>query len=439
MNITAAKLAPTSTSPKVTENQPSSVAGDNSCSYIGVGPTNWFGSVYELSATDGRLRQMEGLRGLAVLLVFFVHFDALFETFAQPATLLWRSARFMGIVGNAGVDLFFVLSGYLIYGALLHHTRSLASFLRRRAQRIYPTFLVVFALYLALSFFFPADSKIRDLTWLQSISYVVQNLFLLPGVLNIKPLITVAWSLSYEFFFYVIAALLFVATRMQRWTSGLRTWFFATVWTGYLALCFTLSRSFVRALMFVVGILLYEALSSQRFRKILSSYGEIVAVVLLFASLVFAYLLDAGNNIFSNFPGWWAGRSAIPGVPVYQGPYKTAALSIGIFWFVAYCFAFDGKIRQLFLWTPFRYLGNMSYSYYLIHGVTLQAVALVWTVLASRGVPQLALFVGGLVVGFAATWISSTLLFLAIEKPYSLLKKTSAGHANTPAGRVINV
>jgi len=438
MNISAARLAPTPVSPVSTEDPALSVGGDNSYSDTGAAPTNWFSSIYELSAADGRLRQMEGLRGLAVLLVFFVHFDALFEKFAQPATALWRSTRFMGIIGNVGVDLFFVLSGYLIYGALLHHTKTVAGFLGRRIQRIYPTFLVVFVLYLTLSFFFPEVSKIHELTWLQSISYVAQNLFLLPGVLNIQPMITVAWSLSYEFFFYVIAALLFVVTSMQRWSCSFRTWFFAGVWLGYLALCFTLSRSFVRALMFVVGILLYESLSSERFRKVLNSYGEIVAILLLLASFVFVYLLDTRNDLFAT-PEWRAGSSAIPGVMVYQGPYKTAALSIGIFCFAAYCFAFDGRIRRLFGWTPFRYLGNMSYSYYLIHGVTLQGVALVWTILASRGVPQLALFFGGLLVGFAATWTSSTLLFLAIEKPYSLTKKSSAIAKSIPTGEIFNV
>ena len=437
MSISVERLpqAPVSQETKIPA---SSVALNNSYSDLGADPANWFGNIYEVSATDGRLRQMEGLRGLAVLLVFFVHFDALFETFAQPATALWWSTRFMGVIGNAGVDLFFVLSGYLIYGALLHRTRTLAGFLGRRIQRIYPTFLVVFALYLTLSFIFPEVSKTRELAWPQWIYYMAQNLFLLPGVLNIQPLITVAWSLSYEFFFYIIAALLFVATSMQRWPRSLRKWFFAASWLGYVLLCFTLSRSFVRSLMFVVGILLYEALSSERFRKMLNSYGEIVAVVLLLASFVFVYLLDTRNDIFST-PGWWAGKSSIPGVTVYQGPYKTAALSISMFGFAAYCIAFDGRIQRLFRWAPFRYLGNMSYSYYLIHGVTLQGVALVWAILASHGVPQLALFFGGLLIGFIATWTSSTLLFLAIEKPYSLTKTPSGQLKSMPARKIANV
>jgi len=61
----------------------------------------------------------------------------------------------------------------------------------------------------------------------------------------------------------------------------------------------------------------------------------------------------------------------------------------------------------------------MSYSYYLIHGITLEGVALVWAILAKRyslGLPALSMV---LPVGFLATWISATLLFLLIEKPFS--------------------
>ena len=67
----------------------------------------------------------------------------------------------------------------------------------------------------------------------------------------------------------------------------------------------------------------------------------------------------------------------------------------------------------------------MSNSYYLIHEVTLQGVALVRTILASRGVPQLVLSLGGLLVGFMTTWTSLTLFILAIGKPHSLTKTPS--------------
>jgi peptidoglycan/LPS O-acetylase OafA/YrhL len=73
-----------------------------------------------------RIVQLDGLRAIAVLMVFFSH------SFRTP--LLW-----------SGVDLFFLLSGFLITGILLEQRKRrslsdlLASFYRRRIRRILPS------------------------------------------------------------------------------------------------------------------------------------------------------------------------------------------------------------------------------------------------------------------------------------------------------------
>lgn len=369
---------------------------------------------------------MEGIRGLAVLMVFFVHFHALFGDYARRAALLWRPSQFLGIIGNSGVDLFFVLSGYLIYGALIRHRVGVLGFLRRRVVRIYPTFLVVFTIYLVLSFIFPQASKLRELTGIAEASYILQNLFLLPGMFDIKPIITLAWSLSYEFSFYIGAALLIQATRMWTWRHRRRLSFFALLWCAYLLLCLFASKSHVRVLMFVVGILLYEALSQEHFRSRLVKRGEIFAIVLFLASIALAYLMDVRKDLFLFLPGWLAGQDSAQAISVYEGPYKTFALSVSMFWCTAYCLAFDGVLKRFFTWTPLRYLGNMSYSYYLIHGVTLQGVALVWALLSSHRATSAPFFVAALLAGFAATWITSTALFVFVERPCSLERKRVA-------------
>jgi exopolysaccharide production protein ExoZ len=380
-----------------------------------------FSRTYELSDEKGRLTPMEGLRGMAVLLVFFVHFDAMFAIYARGKALLLLPTHFLGLVGNAGVDLFFVLSGYLIYAALIRHKQTTLSFMRRRVERIYPTFLAVFGFYLVLSFVLPSVSRLRGLSWPEALVYLAQNLLLLPGVFDIKPLITVAWSLSYELFFYLIATLIVYATCLWNWKQSSRIMLFVGIGLGYFGFCFTLSKSHVRALMFVVGILLYEGLSSERFRRILSRRGEVLAIVVFVASLIYAYLLDTHYNLFTWLPAWWAGREPALGVGGYQGPYKTLAFAISMFWCTAYCCSFDGLLRRVFSWTPLRYLGNMSYSYYLIHGVTLQGVALIWHFMAApHGAAQVPVFFVTLVAAFAATWASSTILFVAVEKKFSL-------------------
>lgn len=103
---------------------------------------------------------MEGLRGVAVLLVFLIHFDTLFNPCVAGGSFSRRTSEFLGHLGWTGVELFFILSGYLIYGILMARPIGYVAFQKRRMQRIYPTFLVVLAVYLGLSVAFPAESKI---------------------------------------------------------------------------------------------------------------------------------------------------------------------------------------------------------------------------------------------------------------------------------------
>lgn len=121
----------------------------------------WLTERFELSRGGGSsIRPMEGLRGFAALLVFVTHYIGFIKPLVtQPPAL----ARFTGpvdMIGNSGVDLFFVLSGYLIYGSLLSRPQAFLPFMSRRVIRIYPVFIVMFVVYILLSLLFPAESKI---------------------------------------------------------------------------------------------------------------------------------------------------------------------------------------------------------------------------------------------------------------------------------------
>lgn len=158
---------------------------------------------FELSRPGAapQLRAMEGLRGLAVLLVFLVHYVSLEAPWRGGAVTPLAAA--LHSMGNAGVDLFFVLSGYLIYGSLMSRQQALLPYLRRRARRIYPVYSCVFALYLLLSWALPSESRIPA-AWPQAFAYLASNFLLLSGFTAAPPFISVAWSLSYEMLYYLL-------------------------------------------------------------------------------------------------------------------------------------------------------------------------------------------------------------------------------------------
>ena len=96
-----------------------------------------------------RIAALDGLRGIAILLVVGCHYYAVVPTPAGSAVNDFL--RGAAGLGYSGVDLFFVLSGFLIGGVLLDHrtsSRLLPAFYARRLARIIPLYLLLLASFL---------------------------------------------------------------------------------------------------------------------------------------------------------------------------------------------------------------------------------------------------------------------------------------------------
>jgi peptidoglycan/LPS O-acetylase OafA/YrhL len=92
----------------------------------------------------GRVKELDGLRAIAILSVVAWHYLGAGD---GPSSTPWR----IFIVGRTGVDLFFVLSGYLITGILLANKGSsnyFSAFYGRRSFRILPIYFGMVAIYL---------------------------------------------------------------------------------------------------------------------------------------------------------------------------------------------------------------------------------------------------------------------------------------------------
>ena len=361
------------------------------------GLARWLQDRFEL-ARGGELanvRPMEGLRGFAVLLVFFVHYQSLSQPWHQNHGMAGLLLGQLHHVGHAGVDLFFVLSGYLIYGTLIDRQQSFWPYMGRRVRRIYPTFLAVLAVYLLIFALRPALSKLPAQVP-EAALYILQNLLLLPGLLPITPIIVVAWSLSYEMFFYIVMPLVIAACGLRSRSSGGRVVFFVgMLGVGLVLAALAPSPVPVRLGLFIAGVILYELLRRPPAQP-LSPLWAVVALAAVAAVMLMPMPGTARQAL----------RMAVLG------------LAFGLLCFV--CFAQpQGLAGRLFGWLPLRWLGNMSYSYYLIHGLALHlffAVALKLKPPPDEGLWALLL----LLPAFAWTLGVSAVLFLCCELPLSL-------------------
>jgi len=142
--------------------------------------------------------ELDGLRGIAVLAVVLYHCHPRLAGAWLYSASLW---------GWAGVNLFFVLSGFLITSILLgsrekpHYFRN---FYGRRVLRIWPVYiLVLVVVYLEAPWFIgPSVAEaVRTAPWLEYI-FFVQNLF----HLALPPAISPTWSLAIEEQYYFVWA-----------------------------------------------------------------------------------------------------------------------------------------------------------------------------------------------------------------------------------------
>jgi len=195
-----------------------------------------------VSAPESRLPaahipQLDAVRGLAILLVTLYRFAGVEPTLPGADHWLFRVLAF----GDRGVDLFFVLSGFLITGILFDSKRKpgyFRNFYMRRSLRIFPLyygalllFLVVLPLALGTSYaFFPEAREKQAWLWLYGA--------------NVLQGATESWNLGYfnhfwslaveEHFYFVWPLVIFACTRKQAlWACGLTVLFAVVARTAW--------------------------------------------------------------------------------------------------------------------------------------------------------------------------------------------------------------
>lgn len=154
--------------------------------------------------TSVRIGEVDGLRGLAVSLILLLHLYIL----PHKSEVLELSPRLWALLEKAtcGVDLFFVISGFLIGGILLDERdspRLLGVFYRRRACRILPLFYLLVA-FAYLPYLIPGLDVGSPEVPAAAYLLFVNNFWTATG--HMYPIaLGIAWSLAIEEQFYVVS------------------------------------------------------------------------------------------------------------------------------------------------------------------------------------------------------------------------------------------
>ena len=166
-----------------------------------------------LSTSPVEVASIQYLRALAALLVVFVHAQ---EQYPIGGRIIPSA------FGLGGVDLFFLISGFVMTFTAAQRPLTRLDFLKRRVVRIVPLYWTMTLATAGLIFVAPALTRDSHFAWsdlLTSLSFIPHYNAGKAG--SISPIIKLGWTLNYEMFFYLVFAALLPLKPWLRTTSAL--------------------------------------------------------------------------------------------------------------------------------------------------------------------------------------------------------------------------
>jgi exopolysaccharide production protein ExoZ len=315
--------------------------------------------------------QIQVLRGLAALAVLFSHLPEEFLTTIN--------VPFKQLPGTFGVDVFFVISGFLMMYVTENGTKG---FLVKRAVRILPLYWTCTLIY---GIYYGIDS----------VEQVVRSVFLLP-----EPIVGQAWTLIYEVMFYLI---IYLSAKINRKYRGL----IASAVLVVIASVGAYSKprlnetagfyfaSIILEFIFGIGAYWFVKRSMIKIPKLLSLFICFISICMMYLLkiMIFRDSFIAGENL-TGINEW-----------------SLRFLCWGVFALVIFVGFFCG-FREYKFPKVFVFFGDISFSVYLIHTIVIDIVRQTGLFDFSRFVQWLF----GTIVILVVTIAVSSLSYLLFEK-----------------------
>lgn len=336
----------------------------------------------------GHLRGIQVLRAIAATAVMASHLVIISHKYFPNETLVPAVLKY----GAAGVDMFFVVSGFVMVHVTANYSRGplfAANFLWKRIARIYPTLWFYLLLLLPVLYFAP-----HMINSAYGTPNIIASFLLVPTAQ--APLLAVAWSLQFEMFFYLVFALFLAVLPCGVLRIGLLAWtavtfvgaWFVNAHSHYLMQFFF--SPFV--LEFIAGCFVaYTA------PKIGSKSG-----VILIASGVAWFV--AGCLMLESVDS--SSRATADWVLAF-GPASVAIVAGVVAW--------ESSVSWRRFPAILVAIGDSSYSLYLSHLLTLSALGRLWMLIGIPLPPVMNLAVIALFGAIAV--VVGHLSYLVVEKP----------------------
>ncbi len=305
-----------------------------------------------------KLDSIQFLRAVAATLVVYAHSIDLSQQYGKSAQ---EGFHFLSDVGCIGVDLFFVISGFIITYVAGKYTGAGegVKFLQKRFYRINPIYYVATALFIfTIMIRFWMVGRNYDVTSDQFIGSLIDTVLIIPfSTDSFAPLLMIGWTLTFEWLFYILFFVTILA-KVKRKILLLTVLIASLIVLGLVwkpqDLRLTILTNAIM-LEFLLGVLI-----CQLYRQIKKVTIYVSAGLLLTGIVWYVYLVFDTNPLLAAI-----------------GPILTGSLSMDRFlhWGIPSSFIFAGCVfleksgKLNFLWSNkvSRLLGDASYSIYLVH------------------------------------------------------------------------
>jgi peptidoglycan/LPS O-acetylase OafA/YrhL len=321
-----------------------------------------------------RLLFAEQLRAIAVIFVVFAHYGGIFWYDPNISNYINSTPYSVDKVvpffvstlnstnipyinwGPLGVDIFFLISGFVIPISLAKYSRG--SFTIRRFFRLYPTYFVSFLFVVSMLFL---SSLYFDNSF--SLSYrdiIFHSIIGLREITGINSIDLVIWTLEVELKFYILTIIFLPLFRDKSIFLFLIPLFLSAILILLFVLFSYQSNTFIPIIYMFIGTAFY-----MNFKEIINYKKLIVIIILLFTLFNIVYQI-IGNGVYNN---------AYLNQMSYNGFYALLIFSI------SYIFRTNFKYNRVL-----GFIANISYPFYIIHSISGYIIMMI---LLDRGVSTL--------------------------------------------------
>ena len=329
-----------------------------------------------------RVKELDALRGLAALMVMWYHFTA------------FRPQAALGFTyGLTGVDLFFIISGFVIFMSL-NHVKNSQQFIVNRFSRLYPTYWAC----VTITFISLITYKLIAFNGDEIITYA-SNLSMFQFYLKARDLDDSYWTLIIEMTFYIVMLALFHFKKLN-----------------YL-------NTIALSMMGMVSITSLFFFENETVKFILNNFQLLQYIPLFLAGITFYKLYHQTNNTFQNY-GIIVVCLICQILSYFYSNRFNGAISIIeyscilLIYFGLFTAIIHHKLN--FIINPVTvYLGKISFAMYLLH----QAIGTQILIPYFMNELQLDFWTASLLLSMPIIILAATLVTYFIEIPLSKLIK----------------